>query len=91
MADIEVVGWEVDPGSGPGQALPAVLCWAAWKPGVACPNRAAWLVRNPVSSTGPALDTDGYTRRCGLHRDAWAALEPEAQVEYVALEGEAEP
>jgi hypothetical protein len=70
MAQIEVVGWEVD--------LPAETCWAEWKPQVACPNRAAWLVKN--------LDNAGYTRLCGLHRDGFAALYPEGRVAYIALD-----
>jgi hypothetical protein len=69
MHQIEVVGWDVP--------MPEVTCWAEWKPGCACPNRAAWLVHN--------LDNEGYTRLCGLHRDAFAAAEPEARVTYSAL------
>ena len=75
MSPIEVVAWDAP--------MPEVECWAEWTPDVPCPNRAVWVVQN--------LDNDGYTRLCGLHKDAFAALEPEAAVAYVALAGEAPP
>jgi hypothetical protein len=57
--------------------LPATTCWAEWKPGFACPNRAAWLVQH--------LDNAGHTRLCGLHRDAFAAAALGARVAYHPL------
>jgi hypothetical protein len=69
MARIEVVGPEV--------GLPAESCWAEWKPGLGCPNRAVWHVQN--------LDNAGYTRLCTLHRDGWATSYPEARVACTTL------
>ena len=71
MAQIAVVAWDA--------VMPEYTCWAEWTPGVDCPNRAAWIVQN--------LDNEGYTRLCGLHRDAFAADEPEAAVAYIRLSG----
>ena len=57
--------------------IPPHACWAQWRPGLPCPNRAVWRIEN---TTNP-----GYSRVCDPHKEAFADTWPEAAVRFVAL------